>query len=192
MYWKDFTCTDRKFCNWTMRAHSLCAGRSASGLHYGIQNRSIKALTSVESDARLARWSLLSKPSAGWRGTVVVAGTTPQHAAGPRTARGSPPHAMADMPDLSHLTPEERAIIEGVIMRQKQEEQREHEIMRCVLRLTPRPHVPPLLLTKYWENTNSKYHHNSSKLNLQIWYLRRVIIGHYSEIHLLLKFCFMR
>ncbi|XP_028038734.1 regulating synaptic membrane exocytosis protein 2-like isoform X2 [Bombyx mandarina] len=37
---------------------------------------------------------------------------------------------MADMPDLSHLTPEERAIIEGVIMRQKQEEQREHEIMR--------------------------------------------------------------
>ncbi|XP_026323576.1 regulating synaptic membrane exocytosis protein 2 isoform X2 [Hyposmocoma kahamanoa] len=37
---------------------------------------------------------------------------------------------MADMPDLSHLTPEERAIIEGVMMRQKQEEQREHEIMR--------------------------------------------------------------
>lgn len=38
---------------------------------------------------------------------------------------------MDDMPDLSHLTPEERAIIEGVIMRQRQEEQREHEIMRC-------------------------------------------------------------
>ncbi|XP_064076955.1 regulating synaptic membrane exocytosis protein 2 isoform X9 [Vanessa tameamea] len=37
---------------------------------------------------------------------------------------------MDDMPDLSHLTPEERAIIEGVIMRQRQEEQREHEIMR--------------------------------------------------------------
>ncbi|XP_047035220.1 regulating synaptic membrane exocytosis protein 2-like isoform X4 [Helicoverpa zea] len=37
---------------------------------------------------------------------------------------------MADMPDLSHLTPEERAIIEGVMMRQRQEEQREHEIMR--------------------------------------------------------------
>ncbi|KPI93283.1 Regulating synaptic membrane exocytosis protein 2 [Papilio xuthus] len=34
------------------------------------------------------------------------------------------------MPDLSHLTPEERAIIEGVMMRQRQEEQREHEIMR--------------------------------------------------------------
>ncbi|VVC92499.1 unnamed protein product, partial [Leptidea sinapis] len=38
--------------------------------------------------------------------------------------------AMADMPDLSHLTDEEREIIEGVIMRQRQEEQREHEIMR--------------------------------------------------------------
>ncbi|XP_075985934.1 rab3 interacting molecule isoform X10 [Anticarsia gemmatalis] len=37
---------------------------------------------------------------------------------------------MADMPDLSHLTPEERAIIESVMMRQRQEEQREHEIMR--------------------------------------------------------------
>ncbi|KFB40250.1 AGAP001690-PA-like protein [Anopheles sinensis] len=37
---------------------------------------------------------------------------------------------MADMPDLSHLTQEERAIIEGVMMRQKQEEERENEIMR--------------------------------------------------------------
>ncbi|XP_060810371.1 regulating synaptic membrane exocytosis protein 2 isoform X7 [Amyelois transitella] len=37
---------------------------------------------------------------------------------------------MADMPDLSHLTPEERAIIENVMLRQRQEEQREHEIMR--------------------------------------------------------------
>ncbi|CAH1186021.1 unnamed protein product [Phyllotreta striolata] len=33
-------------------------------------------------------------------------------------------------PDLSHLTPEERAIIEGVMMRQKQEEEREQEILR--------------------------------------------------------------
>lgn len=37
---------------------------------------------------------------------------------------------MADIPDLSHLTPEERAIIEGVMLRQKQEEERENEIMR--------------------------------------------------------------
>lgn len=39
---------------------------------------------------------------------------------------------MADLPDLSHLTPEERAIIEGVMMRQKQEEEREKEIMRLI------------------------------------------------------------
>lgn len=39
---------------------------------------------------------------------------------------------MADMPDLSHLTEEERKIIENVMMRQKQEEERENEIMRCV------------------------------------------------------------
>ncbi|KAL0281616.1 UNVERIFIED_CONTAM: hypothetical protein PYX00_002550 [Menopon gallinae] len=37
---------------------------------------------------------------------------------------------MADMPDLSHLTEEERKIIEKVMMRQKQEEERENEIMR--------------------------------------------------------------
>ncbi|XP_073971839.1 rab3 interacting molecule isoform X4 [Rhodnius prolixus] len=38
--------------------------------------------------------------------------------------------SMAEGPDLSHLTPEERHIIESVIMRHQQEEMREHEIMR--------------------------------------------------------------
>lgn len=42
---------------------------------------------------------------------------------------------MADLPDMSHLTPEERRIIEGVMMRQKQEEERENEIMRFVFSL---------------------------------------------------------
>lgn len=37
---------------------------------------------------------------------------------------------MADLPDMSHLTAEERRIIESVMLRQKQEEEREHEIMR--------------------------------------------------------------
>lgn len=37
---------------------------------------------------------------------------------------------MADMPDLSHLTPEERAIIENVMLRQKQEEETEKELMK--------------------------------------------------------------
>lgn len=40
---------------------------------------------------------------------------------------------MEEGPDLSHLTPEERAIIESVMVRQKQEEEREQEIMRYVL-----------------------------------------------------------
>lgn len=39
---------------------------------------------------------------------------------------------MEEGPDLSHLTPEERAIIESVMVRQKQEEEREQEIMRYV------------------------------------------------------------
>ncbi|XP_050294948.1 rab-3-interacting molecule unc-10 isoform X4 [Anthonomus grandis grandis] len=37
---------------------------------------------------------------------------------------------MEEGPDLSHLTPEERAIIESVMVRQKEEEEREQEIMR--------------------------------------------------------------
>lgn len=37
---------------------------------------------------------------------------------------------MADMPDLSHLTAEEQAIIQNVLMRQKQEEEQENEIMQ--------------------------------------------------------------
>lgn len=42
------------------------------------------------------------------------------------------PKVMADMPDLSHLTPEERAIIENVMLRQKQEEETEKELMKWV------------------------------------------------------------
>lgn len=41
-------------------------------------------------------------------------------------------YKMADLPDLSHLTAEERAIIENVMMRQKEEEEREKEIMRSI------------------------------------------------------------
>lgn len=41
-----------------------------------------------------------------------------------------PVEKMAEGPDLSHLTPEERLIIESVMMRHQQEEMREHEIMR--------------------------------------------------------------
>ncbi|XP_020282605.1 regulating synaptic membrane exocytosis protein 2 isoform X2 [Pseudomyrmex gracilis] len=39
---------------------------------------------------------------------------------------------MAELPqpDMSHLTPEERRIIEGVLMRQKEEEEQDHEILR--------------------------------------------------------------
>ncbi|XP_066143469.1 regulating synaptic membrane exocytosis protein 2 isoform X6 [Euwallacea fornicatus] len=37
---------------------------------------------------------------------------------------------MEEGPDLSHLTPEERAIIESVMVRQKEEEEREQEVMR--------------------------------------------------------------
>lgn len=34
------------------------------------------------------------------------------------------------IPDISHLTDEERAIIENVMMRQRQEEEQQNEIMQ--------------------------------------------------------------
>lgn len=42
---------------------------------------------------------------------------------------------MAELPqpDMSHLTAEERRIIEGVLMRQKEEEEQDHEIMRYAI-----------------------------------------------------------
>lgn len=45
-------------------------------------------------------------------------------------AGGPVPLMPPTMPDLSHLTNEERAIIEGVMARQKQEEEKEMEILR--------------------------------------------------------------
>ncbi|XP_071440567.1 regulating synaptic membrane exocytosis protein 2 isoform X6 [Hetaerina americana] len=42
----------------------------------------------------------------------------------------APDMAPPPLPDLSHLTPEERRIIESVMLRQKQEEEKENEVMR--------------------------------------------------------------
>lgn len=72
----------------------------------------------------MARAALSSKPRD--RTVQRCRGRTPDN-----SREAAAPRDMADMPDLSHLTPEERAIIEGVMMRQRQEEQREHEVMRC-------------------------------------------------------------
>ena len=38
--------------------------------------------------------------------------------------------SLPPMPDLSHLTEEERKIIESVLQRQREEEEREQEILR--------------------------------------------------------------
>ncbi|XP_033176320.1 uncharacterized protein LOC100749525 isoform X10 [Bombus impatiens] len=48
----------------------------------------------------------------------------------PSRARSYLTSVMAAVPDMSHLTPEERSTIEEVIIRQKQEEEKENEIMR--------------------------------------------------------------
>ena len=44
---------------------------------------------------------------------------------------GHPHRLDVGAPDLSHLTPEERAIIEGVMQKQQQEESREIKFLRA-------------------------------------------------------------
>lgn len=48
----------------------------------------------------------------------------------PSRARSYLTSVMAALPDMSHLTAEERNAIEEVMIRQKQEEEKENEIMR--------------------------------------------------------------
>lgn len=65
---------------------------------------------------------------------------------------------MDEGPDLSHLTAEERAIIEGVMMRQKQEEEREQEIMRSATnKILPTPHNQPKQKQKNKKKPTNKH-----------------------------------
>ncbi|XP_021084155.2 regulating synaptic membrane exocytosis protein 1 isoform X4 [Mesocricetus auratus] len=81
---------------------------------------------------------------------------------GPRPPTVPPP--MQELPDLSHLTEEERNIIMAVMDRQKEEEAKEEAMLKCVVRdmakpavcKTPRnaesqPHQPPLRLHQQFE-----------------------------------------
>jgi len=55
---------------------------------------------------------------------------------------------MAELPqpDMSHLTPEERRIIENVLMRQKEEEKQDIEAMRYA---TDSPCLTPALSSRF-------------------------------------------
>ncbi|XP_064343041.1 regulating synaptic membrane exocytosis protein 1 isoform X8 [Camelus dromedarius] len=82
---------------------------------------------------------------------------------GPRPPTVPPP--MPELPDLSHLTEEERSIIMAVMDRQKEEEEKEEAMLKCVVRdmvkpaacKTPRnaehqPHQPPPRLHQQFES----------------------------------------
>ncbi|XP_020928743.1 regulating synaptic membrane exocytosis protein 1 isoform X39 [Sus scrofa] len=82
---------------------------------------------------------------------------------GPRPPTVPPP--MPELPDLSHLTEEERNIIMAVMDRQKEEEEKEEAMLKCVVRdmvkpaacKTPRnaehqPHQPPPRLHQQFES----------------------------------------
>ncbi|XP_038604495.1 regulating synaptic membrane exocytosis protein 1 isoform X3 [Tachyglossus aculeatus] len=82
---------------------------------------------------------------------------------GPRPPTGPPP--MQELPDLSHLTEEERNIIMAVMDRQKEEEEKEEAMLKCVVRDMAKPaackiprnaenqsHLPPTRLHQQFES----------------------------------------
>ncbi|KAJ8353779.1 hypothetical protein SKAU_G00213460 [Synaphobranchus kaupii] len=60
---------------------------------------------------------------------------------GPRGGPAAPPAAalLPEVPDLSHLTEEERKIIHGVMDRQKQEDEKEQSMLKVKEEQKPQP-----------------------------------------------------
>jgi len=58
------------------------------------------------------------------------------------------------MPDLSHLTAEERQIIESVLLRQREEEEKEQEILRYCRR---RPFLFPITAHSLFRSASQRY-----------------------------------
>lgn len=63
---------------------------------------------------------------------LATVATSSQMAAGGSSAAASGGLGAAVGPDLRHLTEEERQIIESVMARQREEEAREHQLIRYV------------------------------------------------------------
>ncbi|XP_073761292.1 regulating synaptic membrane exocytosis protein 1 isoform X8 [Callorhinus ursinus] len=79
---------------------------------------------------------------------------------GPRPPTVPPP--MQELPDLSHLTEEERNIIMAVMDRQKEEEEKEEAMLKCVVRDMAKPAV-----CKTPRNAENQPHQPSPRLHQQ-------------------------
>uniref|UniRef100_A0A8C8YKI7 Regulating synaptic membrane exocytosis 1 n=1 Tax=Prolemur simus TaxID=1328070 RepID=A0A8C8YKI7_PROSS len=79
---------------------------------------------------------------------------------GPRPPTVPPP--MQELPDLSHLTEEERNIIMAVMDRQKEEEEKEEAMLKCVVRDMAKPAV-----CKTPRNAESQPHQPAPRLHQQ-------------------------
>ncbi|XP_060045918.1 regulating synaptic membrane exocytosis protein 1 isoform X9 [Erinaceus europaeus] len=79
---------------------------------------------------------------------------------GPRPPTVPPP--MQEMPDLSHLTEEERNIILAVMDRQKEEEEKEEAMLKCVVRDMVKPAA-----CKTPRNAENQPHQPSPRLHQQ-------------------------
>ncbi|XP_056674458.1 regulating synaptic membrane exocytosis protein 1 isoform X27 [Monodelphis domestica] len=79
---------------------------------------------------------------------------------GPRPPTVPPP--MQELPDLSHLTEEERNIIMAVMDRQKEEEEKEEAMLKCVVRDMAKPAA-----RKAPRNAENQSHQPSPRLHQQ-------------------------
>ncbi|XP_066215154.1 regulating synaptic membrane exocytosis protein 1 isoform X21 [Saccopteryx leptura] len=84
-------------------------------------------------------------------------------AVGPRAPRPpTVPPPMHELPDLSHLTEEERNIIMAVMDRQKEEEEKEEAMLKCVVRDMAKPAA-----CKTPRNAENQSHQPSPRLHQQ-------------------------
>ncbi|XP_047589087.1 regulating synaptic membrane exocytosis protein 1 isoform X14 [Lutra lutra] len=84
-------------------------------------------------------------------------------AVGPRGSRPpTVPPPMQELPDLSHLTEEERNIIMAVMDRQKEEEEKEEAMLKCVVRDMAKPAA-----CKTPRNAENQPHQPSPRLHQQ-------------------------
>lgn len=117
------SCTDYQVSDDSPRTTKLSRSRRKDAISR--RNERCRAASHPRRDSTSAASSVLRRPA---RRAKLLAFR-------PSRARSYLTSVMAAVPDMSHLTPEERNTIEEVMIRQKLEEEMENEIMRYVLQL---------------------------------------------------------
>ena len=105
-------------------------GGGASGFGGGASGETTIVPTNSRAATLSALGSSIGSSGGGMSDSGFAASTSSGFGPGSSTGSTTGVHVGPNKPDLSHLTPEERAIIENVIHRQQTEESKEFEFLR--------------------------------------------------------------